>query len=360
MLAARVAALARLHQAQPQRARDWLSQVWAKEKAEPRADLLAAFGASLTPEDEPFIEGILEDRSMAVRSQAARLLARIPGSRLSQRMIARADAMLAYEAPKAGMLSKLKALAGAAGGKLIVTPPQEIDAAWERDGIPAKPPQGVGKRAYWLRLVLSLVPLSHWRERLGAAPEALLSAARATEWWETLVPAWTEAAQSFADAGWRMALWDFWLDVLGGDGKVGTDRQVLAAGLPAMLRAMPRGDAEACLLAAFKSSLSIGNVTLTECLRDLQRPWSAELAERCLSRLRQEAAASVRTTLRESAAGMLPIAARGVPPDCFAQALAPWPELPGDGYTDKVWMREIAAFIETVQLRKTLIEEIRS
>ena len=162
-LAARVAVLARLHELEPVRAREWLSQAWPQEKAEPRAELLTAIGPRLSADDEPFLDTALDDRSLAVRKQAAALLARIAGSRLSQRMIARADSILAYEPPKAGMLSKLRALAGAGGGKLIVTPPQEIDAAWERDGIPAKVPQGVGQRAYWLRLVLSGVPLPHWR-----------------------------------------------------------------------------------------------------------------------------------------------------------------------------------------------------
>ena len=359
-LAARVAVLTRLHEAQPQHARDWLSQVWPKEKAEPRAELLAAFGPSLTPDDEPFIENILDDRSMAVRAQAARLLARIPGSRLSRRMTARADAMLTYEAPKAGMLSKLKALAGAAGGKLIVDPPQEIDAAWERDGIPAKPPQGVGKRDYWLRLVLSLVPLHHWQQRLGAAPEALLSAARATEWWETIIAAWTEAAQTFADAGWRAALWNTWLDLLvDQDPKAGMQRQSLAAGLPAMLAAMPRSEAEKSIVALLGSSAPIGNVIFVDCLRGLPKPWGPEVAHRCLARLRQEAAAPV-TVPRQAAAAIMPIAARAIPPECFAQALAPWPQISGEHYIDKVWIREIASFIETVQLRKTLIEETRA
>jgi Family of unknown function (DUF5691) len=359
-LAARVAVLTRLHETQPQYARDWLSQVWPKEKAEPRAELLAAFGPSLTPDDEPFIENILDDRSMSVRTQAARLLARIPGSRLSRRMIARADVMVSYEAPKAGMLSKLKALAGAGGGKLIVEPPQEIDAAWERDGIPAKAPQGVGKRAYWLRLVLSLVPLSHWQQRLGVAPEALLSAARTTEWSETIVAAWTEAAQTFPDAGWRSALWNTWLDLfVDEDPKAGMQRQVLAGGVPAMLAVMPRSEAERSIVALLGSSAPIDNVIFVDCLRGLPKPWSPEVAHRCLVRLRQEAAASV-TVVRQAAAAIMPIAARAIPPECFAQALTPWQQISGEHYIDKVWIREIAAFIETVQLRKTLIEETRS
>lgn len=358
--AARVAVLTRLHQAQPQHARDWLSQVWPKEKAEPRAELLGAFGPSLTPEDEPFIENILDDRSMAVRAQAARLLARIPGSRLSQRMIARADAMLAYEAPKAGMLSKLKTLAGSGGGKLSVEPPQEIDAAWERDGIPAKAPQGIGKRAYWLHLVLSLVPLPHWQQRFGAAPEALLSAARTTEWWETIIAAWTEAAQTFAAPDWRAALWTMWLDLLvDQDLKAGMQRQALAAGLPAMLAAMPRSEAESSIVALLRSSAPIGNVIFVDCLRSLPKPWSSDVGRRCLARLRQEAPAPP-TAPRQAAAAVIPIAARAIPRECFAEALAPWPQISGEHYIDKVWIREIADFIETVQLRKTLREEISS
>lgn len=359
-LAARVAVLTRLHELQPVRARDWLSQVWPKEKAEPRSQLLEAFGTNLSADDESFLEGILDDRSMAVRIAAARLLARIPGSRLSQRMIARADAMLAYEAPKAGMLSKLKALAGAAGGKLIVTPPQAIDAAWERDGVPAKAPQGIGQRAYWLRLVLSLVPLPHWQQRFAVAPDVLLSAARSTEWWEAIIGGWTEAAEMFAGSDWRIALWNVWVDLLGdNDPKAGPQRQAAAVRLPTILAVLPRRDAEACVKDALESSLPIGNTIFVECLRRLGKPWRAELAGQCLARLRQEAGAAA-TAPRALAAAVLPVAARAIPPECFAQALAPWPQLAGEHYTDKVWIREIANFIETVQLRKTLIEETAS
>lgn len=366
-LAARVAVLAHLHEAQPQRARDWLSQVWPKEKKEPRAELLAAFGASLTSEDEPFIENILDDRSMTVRRQAARLLARIPGSRLSQRMMARADAMLAYERPKPGIQSKLTAFAGAGTGTLNVEPPQEIDAGWERDGIPATPPEsiGIGKRAHWLRSVLAMVPWPHWQQRFGAAPEILLSAARGTEWWEPIVLGWTEAAYRFADAGWLSILWSTWLALIGDERESNMQRKALLIGLPAMVAAMPHGDAEGCLLAALKSSLPVGTPILDESLRALSKPWSAEFAGQYLVRLRQNAAAA--PSVQRSAAvatlnasALLAVAAQAIPPACFAQALAPWPQIPGEDHVDKAWQHAIARFIETVQLRKTLIEEIAS
>jgi hypothetical protein len=352
-LAARVAVLTRLHELQPVGARDWLAQVWPKEKAEPRAELLAAFGPSLSAADEPFLETALDDRSMAVRKQAAALLARIAGSRLSQRMIARADSILTYEPPKAGMLSKLKALAGAGGGKLMVTPPQEIDAAWERDGIPIKVPQGVGQRAHWLRLVLSMVPLPHWQQRFGIGPDVLLSAARATDWWDAIIAGWTDAVQTSAAADWRIAIWQAWLDTMGADPK----RPTIGGPVLAMLPAMPRREVESCLMTALKASAPIG--ILIDSLRRLGNPWSAALASRCLACLREEAVAAP-TVLRLAAANVLPIAARAIPRDCFAEALAPWPQISGEDYSDKVWTREIANFIEIVQLRKILIEETAS
>jgi len=126
-----------------------------------------------------------------------------------------------------------------------------------------------------------------------------------------------------------------------------------------MLAAMPRSEAENCIVALLRSSAPIGNVIFVDCLRGLPKPWSPEVAHRCLSRLRQEAAAPV-TVPRQAAAAIMPIASRAIPRECLAEALASWPQISGEHHIDKVWIREIAAFIETVQLRKSLIEETRS
>ena len=126
-----------------------------------------------------------------------------------------------------------------------------------------------------------------------------------------------------------------------------------------MVAAMPRSEAENCIVALLSSSAPIGNVIFVDCLRGLAKPWSPDVARQCLARLRQEAP-DPPVAPRQAAAAIMPIAARAIPRECFAEALAPWPQISGEHYIDKVWIREVADFIETVQLRKTLMEETRS
>src|SRR5262249_44489792 len=69
--------LKKLRAIDPAQARDWLAEVWAKEKAEQRAELLQIFDIALHPADEPFLEQALDDRSAAVRTDAAAHLSRL-------------------------------------------------------------------------------------------------------------------------------------------------------------------------------------------------------------------------------------------------------------------------------------------
>src|SRR5262249_13084967 len=129
--AERVAVLKQLRAADPTQARDWLAEVWRKEKAERRAERLQVFAFAPHPADKPFLEQALDDRSAAVRTEAAAYLSRLPSSALAQRMLARADAMLTFApAASGGFLKKLKAAVGAGAGTLAVAMPAAIDAAW--------------------------------------------------------------------------------------------------------------------------------------------------------------------------------------------------------------------------------------
>src|SRR5262249_42913319 len=169
--AERVAVLKQLRAADPTQARDSLAEVWSKEKAEQRAELLQIFDFALHPADEPFLEQALDDRSAAVRAEAAAYLSRLPSSALAQRMLARADAMLTFApATSGGFLKKLKAAVGGGSGTIAAEMPAEIDTAWERDGIPAKPPSGIGQKAFWLLRTLAAVPARPWGRFLAAAP----------------------------------------------------------------------------------------------------------------------------------------------------------------------------------------------
>src|SRR2546430_7265667 len=90
----------------------------------------------------------------------------------------RASTLLSYAPPAGGAWARVKStIAGPPVGALTASPPPTLDASWARDGIPPKPPKGMGERAHWLAALLALVPPTRWEERLGATPAAPRAAA---------------------------------------------------------------------------------------------------------------------------------------------------------------------------------------
>jgi uncharacterized protein YlaN (UPF0358 family) len=65
----------------PDKAREWLQEVWKVENANTKASFLHVFMHNLTMADEPMLEEILHDKSQKVREVASRLLfhCRVPG-----------------------------------------------------------------------------------------------------------------------------------------------------------------------------------------------------------------------------------------------------------------------------------------
>lgn len=186
----RVAVLRRLRAGDPAKARDWIRDVWKRERAEVRAELLATVEIGLSAGDEALLETALDDRAESVTLVAATLLARLPGSAFAERMRARADALLALR-----------------DGALVVTPPPVLTPTDQRDGLRLKPQRGLGERAWWLAQTLKYVPLAHWEARLGMAPEAIVAAADANEWSAALIEGWAESATLQGGVGWILPLW---------------------------------------------------------------------------------------------------------------------------------------------------------
>ncbi len=202
----RCQALVILRRSDPLAARDWVAQIFTKEKSNHRVKLLEAFETGLCDDDEAFLESCLNDRSSAVGAAAARLLCRLPRSALAGRMRDRAAAILAVET-KGLILEKTK---------LVCTPPQEIDRDWERDGIAKRSPSGVGERAFWTERVLAAVPPSFWPGHFGLEPAALITAVADDPFAASVVAGWAEAAVLFAasdraSAEWLVPLWRHWV-----------------------------------------------------------------------------------------------------------------------------------------------------
>ena len=198
-LAQRVLALSVIRQADAPEGRRWLEETLPQEKADARAALVEHLQQGLHADDEPLLEKLLDDRSDQVRQIAASLLKQLPSSAFSQRMRTRAESMLLKDSTR-----------------LSAHPPEELPKDWQRDGIPSKVPVGRGKKAYWLEMVLSTVPLAHWTNHFELAPDRLLSLLQGDEYADDVIQGWTRAIELNAEdnaarLAWAYSLWNHWL-----------------------------------------------------------------------------------------------------------------------------------------------------
>jgi uncharacterized protein DUF5691 len=179
--AERLALLRQLRATDPARGRALVESTFAEDDADDRAAFVAALADGLADPDEPFLEELaLADRRKEVRAAAARLLVRLPRSRLAARMAARARPCLH-------------------GGS--VTPPHAFDPDWARDGLEPTPPRGLGARAFWLQQLVAAAPLAIW-----GPPDRAVAAVRRGDWAELLVGAFAVAAARQRDAAWAEAV----------------------------------------------------------------------------------------------------------------------------------------------------------
>jgi hypothetical protein len=237
LFAERVALLSALRSREPAAARDLLATTWATERAEDRLMFLDSLRAGLGPDDEPFLEQALADRSRNVRATAAELLSSLPGSALAARMAVRAAACVAIDhmqTPRPlrtgtddggpGGTAPATAATGGTGGTggtgtvgtvggteatptIAVEAPHECDPGMERDGVVAKAPTGRGERSWWLGQLVEAAPLGTWSRRLGGrTPREIVALPVADDWQGELHAAWCRAAVRQRDAEWSRAL----------------------------------------------------------------------------------------------------------------------------------------------------------
>ncbi|MFF9484649.1 DUF5691 domain-containing protein [Streptomyces sp. NPDC014676] len=194
LFAERVALLTALRSREPATARELLAASWATERAEDRLMFLDSLRTGLGPDDEPFLEQALADRSRNVRATAAELLSALPGSALAERMAVRAGACVAVDRTRDTPT-------------IVVEAPHECDAGMERDGVVARAPAGRGERSWWLGQLVEAAPLGSWSRRLGGrTPREIVALPVADDWQGELHAAWCRAAVRQCDAAWSRAL----------------------------------------------------------------------------------------------------------------------------------------------------------
>ncbi|MEU0106399.1 DUF5691 domain-containing protein [Streptomyces sp. NPDC006251] len=210
LFAERVALLSALRSREPAAARALLETTWATERAEDRLMFLDSLRTALTPDDEPFLEQALADRSRNVRATAAELLSALPGSALAARMAVRAAACVAIDHAHSTGTAQDTGTPGtghAPTPAIVVEAPHECDPGMERDGVVAKAPAGRGERSWWFGQLVEAAPLGTWSRRLGGrTPREIVALPVADDWRGELHAAWCRAAVRQRDAAWARAL----------------------------------------------------------------------------------------------------------------------------------------------------------
>ncbi|MGD1911649.1 MAG: DUF5691 domain-containing protein [Rivularia sp. (in: cyanobacteria)] len=182
--------LKELRQSEPEKGRKQLQNIWSKERAQERANLLSMLEFGLSVDDEPFLEDALEDRSKQVRDVAARLLAQIPESKLVQRMIERVRPLVNLD--KNG---------------IEVLLPKKCTLSMTQDGIDeSKYIPSLGEKASLLLQMLACVPPSLWSDTWRKTPVELIKILENSKWERLFLEAWVTATIRSQDGAWAEAL----------------------------------------------------------------------------------------------------------------------------------------------------------
>lgn len=184
----RIAWLRQIRQSDPEKATESITAEWVNESADFREAITQLAATCPHPCEEVWLENLaLKERRQSTRDAATNALARIPNSAFLKRTTARIQQILRYR--RSG-LSKV----------LSLNPPETLATEWINDGIRAKPPQGTGEKAWWMRQVLSQAPIQQWAAILDLSLEQIFKAKLDPDWTEVIEQAWLESIQRFPEA----------------------------------------------------------------------------------------------------------------------------------------------------------------
>ena len=319
----------------PERGRAWVESTFKADKPEIRATWLQALELGLTPDDVPFLESALADRSQTVRAAAARVLWRLPGSGTAKAMRERLEALLPVAAPSTSMWGKLKGVMSRGAPQLEVNlPPEEFDKALEKLGVIENPPwQQIGRRQWWLAQHVAAVDPGSFVERLQSTPEALVEAGMKHDLCLSLLNGWSSAAVRFDARAWFAPLWDAWMDSKEVRSWFNEDPlERLTAGLtPAELE--PR------LLRCLREQRRL------DLLERLPRPWPDSIARAFVGVLRSGSGFLI---------DLMPLAASRVPLGLVPAGL----KLPEESSASPSYVNAFEDFLSAIEFRRRLAQEL--
>jgi len=182
-----------LRKSHPTLAREILSNQWKSITSAQRASYIKLIDESLSVEDEDFLELALNDRNHVVRRKAAELLAKVPGSKLGQRMIDNTRGFIIWS-PEKEM-------------KITVSFPKEITPQLIRDGVLVRTLRDESRvRSYQMQEMVGAIPLTHWTSTWDVTPTEIVAALHASRWPRTLKQSFVKAAERQKNIEWAKVL----------------------------------------------------------------------------------------------------------------------------------------------------------
>jgi hypothetical protein len=328
----RQALLRQLRTTHPERGRQILEQSWRTNNSLVRHQIIKILDVNLTLADEPFLEAALDDRSHLVRQAAADLLARLPDSRLAQRMVQHLAGVLSWTPPTAKEQ------------KIIIRLPKEITPDLMRDGIPVIKTEDRAKlQSRLLTQIVSRVPLRHWIGTWQKTPVEIVQAALGSSWPRTLTSAFSTAAIRQNEAAWAEAL------------------IVANQFSPANGRLVPILSADTCFAlmqqAAQQSPLLLRPHPLHIFLQHWPHSWTTPMGEFWLALFRQHLLADDEQSPDPSIHNLFKRFGQKCTPELADTAVTQLTTIPG---LSSIWQKTVNHLCQTLQLRRTLLAQIHS
>jgi hypothetical protein len=193
--------LAELRKTNPVKARELLQQTWVQENAAAKTELLQQLQVNANENDLPFLQEILNEKSVKVKEAALQILKTIPSSSIVQLYwkVLASSIELKKERTLLGLSSKIV---------LNFTPVKEVDEAIYKTGIEKlSSDKKVLDQDYLLYQLLSSIPPCFLKQHLGLPKEEVLKAIQNSSNGKYFISAITRSAIRFRDIDWlRTAL----------------------------------------------------------------------------------------------------------------------------------------------------------
>ena len=334
----RLLLLDHLRSADPTKARELIVTTWSQESAKDRVVFLEKLSTGVSSADEEFLNEALQDRSVEVRRAARTLLARLPNSDFSRRLQQLANQLLSFKKPLIGK------------ARIEVAMPEDPIAWLKENGIeidspPKNATQSVGPKAWSLKELVSLIPVTHWSELWQKPPLEIIRAGDESEWRESFILGFLNAAHRDRDPDWLEALVKF----------TSTDQEQpqlieLAAFLPA-------ARLEALILQALKSERGelVDGHPAFRLLKVNRNAWSDQLSRAVVNSIKKRIAKGKDSNADWQTKSALKQFARSVSPALYDELASGWPT---ESETWSSWAKGVDTFQSLLAFRRDMHQAI--